>query len=203
MNDVKVVEVLEVKENATIPKDPKRGGGTYKGLLFRYKQGSFEYSKAIHNSVLGSHAEVVDSLLTLVPGDIVEITLKKDGAFTKLASVKKTDKPITKIEHKGEFKKPFEKKSTYVDNSVGMTVGAALHDAVALAVAQGNPSLLKVEQLAAGILNMGERLKKGVTTGVYDGSAEVQPDSIPKKTVKEKVLAGTEEVEFDDPFGDD
>jgi len=194
MSDVQVVEVLEVKENATIP---KKDGGTYKGLLFRYKQGSFEHSKAIHNAVLGSHAEVVDTLLTLVPGDKVEITFKKDGAFTKLASVKKTDKPITKIEHKGEFKKSFEKKSTYVDNSVGMQVGAALHDAVALAIADGATDIANVKAIAQCLLVIGKELRKEVETDTL-GSP-----SVPKKTVKEKVLAGTEEVEFDDPFGDD
>jgi len=44
---------------------------------------------------------------------------------------------------------------------------------------------------------MGKELRKEVETDTL-GSP-----SVPKKTVKEKVLAGTEEVEFDDPFGDD
>jgi hypothetical protein len=203
--DIKVVKVVAVEEDAEIT---KKDGGFYRALKLTYDVcGQVNY-KAVHTGMLDKYKAAVAGIRAAKPGDVVELHLEKNGAFSNLVNVVPSDKPLTAAKSfggSGGFKK-FESKASGFnseDNQLGQQIGNALTNAVKLAIAMEDVSIVHVERLARDLVKVSAKLKqefKGKVDTVVEAKTEVKKAATVVKAKKEVVVEP--DVSDEDIFSD-
>lgn len=160
----------------------KRGNADY--MQVRYIRLDSEDKK---EREAGNFLKVLDreslDLLKSPAGTTLVINKVKEGDFWNMKSVAAESTYVAK-----EAKAPWKPgnrsfgsgapaKAAY--SSTGVKVGAVTHDAVALAVAEGNPTIARVTKLAQELLKMSFKLEADVDAGLYTAKASVDIDNLP------------------------
>lgn len=82
----KTVTVVGVHVDMTLE---KRDGGTYVGTVFKYTDNGRDFEMKLAKAFIDKQFELKRKLLELNAGDVIEITLEKNGAFWNLKDVAK------------------------------------------------------------------------------------------------------------------
>ena len=186
------IEVIKVNHSATIK---KRDGTTYEGTQLVYQEPGGEVkTENFHPKSLEFNGAVAVALKGMKPGDVTTMEKQKnDAGFWNVKSFGKSKEEM----HKSAPTNSVSIGSKYVDNSLGMQVGHAINNAVALAIAEKMYSLDHIEGLANDIIAMSERLKSGTKPDVKPAVTAVAPKSTAKKA------APKVEDDEEDLFADD
>lgn len=198
--DIKVVKVVAVEEDAEIQ---KKDGGFYRALKLTYDLGGQVSYKAVHTGMLDKFKDAVEGIRASKPGDKVELHLEKNGQFTNLVNVVKTDKPLTsgykKYSGGGGGGGGNSGGYSSADNQLGQQIGNAVTNAVALAIAkEGKDVKLKtVEAFVVELVAISTKVKKSIATGTTS-KTETTKVSTEEKEKENKKAEVTKPVEVED-----
>lgn len=120
-----------------------------------------------------------DVLSNLKKGDHFVVIKKKEGEFWNLDSFKPESEykekppstyPANTQAYTGRQANHANSKPTGGYDNIGAKVGGTVHDAVAIAVAEGKPTVVRIGTLARELLSLSYKLEEEAREGAFDPS---------------------------------